>query len=238
MAYRPRYSMGMCRIVHRIHREQYAIKRIVEDSQRTPVHHPDGLRQDINVFTTFAFSAVTRESCEFTSVCSGFLPVESGWTLQTICLSSFVRIVFTRLYSPTFPFLLAAFLLSALSFPNMSSLSSLSLFSFSFYCWNTTPPLFLPTSLMLTFKFLFLWLPPLLPSLFPSIWLLVSWYADLDPHCVFLACQHSLFCRLPLHLSLTLSLSFLFPAHGVHSFYQNTAQSKRERRRTRPVGGV
>lgn len=44
-------------------------------------------------------------------------------------------------------------------------------------------------------------LPPHLSLLFPSIWLLVSWYAGLDPHCAFLPVSTLFF-----HLTLSLFL--------------------------------
>ena len=52
----------------------------------------------------------------------------------------------------------------------------------------------------------------------PSIWLLVSWYAGLDPHCVFLPVS-TLFFHLPLPLPLSVSL-LLSPVPDVHSLFQ------------------
>lgn len=123
------------------------------------------------------------------------------------------------------PFLLTPFLFSALSSHNMSSFSSPLSSAPVVAAHNAAPPLFLSTLLMLTFEFLFLWLPPLRSALFPSIWLLVSWYAGLDPHCAFLPVS-TLFFHLPLHLSLSLFSSFQFLVSTV-SIKKNSTKKKR-----------
>lgn len=146
--------------------------------------------------------------------CLSFFSFLKGWT--AVCWSRYSYLLVSPVhmlgiaYTGLFPDFTSPCCFICLTFPPFVCTSSFSsaCASAQIAAAQTLPLLFrsLSTSLMLTLEFLFLRLPSCLALLFPSIWLLVSWYAGLDPYCAFLPVS-----TLVLNLPFLLPISFFIP---------------------------